>query len=54
MRNFIFLSLTIFLLVGCSSFKIVPDYVFDSLHKKELYIKSYDETLKLWDVRLKN
>ncbi|QKJ64041.1 alpha/beta fold hydrolase [Flavobacterium sp. M31R6] len=50
MRNFIFLSFNIFLLVGCSSFKIVPDYVFDSLHKKELYIKSYDETLKLWDV----
>jgi pimeloyl-ACP methyl ester carboxylesterase len=50
MRNFTFLSLIIFLLVGCSGFKIVPDYVFDSLHKKELYIKSYDETLKLWDV----
>jgi pimeloyl-ACP methyl ester carboxylesterase len=50
MRNFTFISLIIFLLVGCSGFKIVPDYVFDSLHKKELYIKSYDETLKLWDV----
>jgi pimeloyl-ACP methyl ester carboxylesterase len=50
MRNFSFLSFIIFLLVGCSGFKIVPDYVFDSLHKKELYIKSYDETLKLWDV----
>jgi pimeloyl-ACP methyl ester carboxylesterase len=50
MRNFTFLSFIIFLLVGCSGFKIVPDYVFDSLHKKELYIKSYNETLKLWDV----
>ena len=50
MRNFTFISIIIFLLVGCSGFKIVPDYVFDSLHKKELYIKSYDETLKLWDV----
>jgi pimeloyl-ACP methyl ester carboxylesterase len=50
MRNFNFISLIIFLLLGCSGFKIVPDYVFDSLHKKELYIKSYDDTLKLWDV----
>jgi pimeloyl-ACP methyl ester carboxylesterase len=50
MRNFSFLSLTIFLFLGCSSFKIVPDYVFSSINKKELYIKSYDETLKLWDV----
>jgi pimeloyl-ACP methyl ester carboxylesterase len=50
MRNFSFLSLTIFLLLGCSGFKIVPDYVFDSTNKKELYIKSYNETLKLWNV----
>lgn len=50
MRNFTILSLIIFLVAGCSGFKIVPDYVFNSLNKKELYIKSYDETLKLWDV----
>ncbi|MBW4361481.1 alpha/beta fold hydrolase [Flavobacterium taihuense] len=50
MRNFSFLSFTIFLFLGCSSFKIVPDYVFDSTNKKELYVKSYDETLKLWNV----
>jgi len=50
MRNFSFLSLTFFLFLGCSGFKIVPDYVFDSTNKKELYVKSYNETLKLWNV----
>lgn len=50
MRNFNFLSLILFLVLGCSGFKIVPDYVFDSLDKKELYLKSYDATLKLWDI----
>jgi pimeloyl-ACP methyl ester carboxylesterase len=50
MRNLPLLSLFILLISGCSDFKIVPDYVFNSLKKKELYIKSYDNTLKLWDV----
>lgn len=50
MRNFTFLYLFIFSIIGCSSNKITPYYIFDSKSKKELYIKSYDETLKLWDV----
>ncbi|WP_268847030.1 alpha/beta fold hydrolase [Flavobacterium aestivum] len=50
MRNLPLLSLLILSTSGCSDFKIVPDYVFNSLKKKELYIKSYDNTLKLWDV----
>jgi pimeloyl-ACP methyl ester carboxylesterase len=50
MRNFPFLYLLIFSILGCSSDKITPYYIFDSKSKKELYIKSYDETLKLWDV----
>ena len=50
MRNFSFLSPILFLFLGCSGFKIVPDYVFDSTNKKELYVKSYNETLKLWNV----
>lgn len=44
MRNLSFLLL--FLLLGCSGYKI--DYVFNSSSKKELYIKSYNETLNLW------
>jgi pimeloyl-ACP methyl ester carboxylesterase len=50
MRNLPLLLLFIFILPGCSSYKIVPDYVFSSIDKKALYIKSYDETLKLWEV----
>lgn len=50
MRNFNLLSLIILLLVSCSGFKIVPDYVFNSINKKDLYLKSYDDTLKLWDI----
>jgi pimeloyl-ACP methyl ester carboxylesterase len=50
MRNLPLLFLLVCLLLGCSGYKIVPDFVFDSTAKKELYIKSYDETLKLWDV----
>lgn len=50
MRNFTFLYLFIFSIIGCSSNKITPYYIFDSKSKKELYIKAYDETLKLWDV----
>jgi len=50
MRNLPFLLFFIFLLSGCSGYRIVPDYVFNSLDKKALYIKSYDETLKLWGV----
>jgi pimeloyl-ACP methyl ester carboxylesterase len=50
MRIFTILCLVIFSIMGCSSSKITPYYIFDSKSKKELYIKSYDETLKLWDV----
>lgn len=50
MRNLPLLTLFIFLLLGCSSYKIVPDYVFKSKKEKAIYIKSYDKTLKLWDV----
>jgi pimeloyl-ACP methyl ester carboxylesterase len=50
MRNLPLLLFFIFILPGCSSYKIVPDYVFNSIDKKALYIKSYDETLKLWEV----
>jgi pimeloyl-ACP methyl ester carboxylesterase len=50
MRVFTILCLVIFSIMGCSSSKITPYYIFDSKSKKELYIKSYDETLKLWDV----
>lgn len=50
MRNLPLLLSLPFLLSGCSGHKIVPDFVFDSTAKKELYIKSYDETLKLWGV----
>lgn len=50
MRIFTILCLVIFSIMGCSSNKITPYYIFDSKSKKEIYIKSYDETLKLWDV----
>lgn len=50
MRNLPLLSLFIFFLFGCSSYKIVPDYVFKSKKEKAIYIKSYDKTLKLWNV----
>lgn len=50
MRNLPLLLLLASLLLSCSVKKIIPDYVFDSLDKKELYLKSYDNTLKLWDV----
>jgi pimeloyl-ACP methyl ester carboxylesterase len=51
MRNLPLLSLFFFFfLQGCSSHKIVPDYVFKSTKKKAIYIKSYNETLKLWTV----
>lgn len=51
MRNFLFLSLIFFSLLGCSSNKITPYYVFDSTDKKALFINSYNNTLKLWDVQ---
>ena len=50
MRNFTFLSLIIFSFLSCSSNKIAPYYVFNSIDKKALYINSYSNTLKLWDV----
>lgn len=50
MRNLLLLLLFIFFLLGCSSSKIIPYYVFKSIKEKAIYIKSYDNTLKLWDV----
>jgi len=50
MRNFTLLFLIIFSFLGCSGNKIAPYYIFDSTDKKELYINSYNNTLKLWDV----
>lgn len=50
MRNLLLLSLFISLFLGCSSSKIIPYYVFKSKKEKAIYIKSYNNTLKLWDV----
>jgi pimeloyl-ACP methyl ester carboxylesterase len=50
MRNLPLLSLFAFFFLGCSSSKITPYYVFKSTKEKTIYIKSYDDTLKLWDV----
>ena len=50
MRNLPLLLLFIFLFLGCSSSKIIPYYVFESKKEKAIYIKSYDNTLKLWDI----
>lgn len=50
MPKFLFVLPFIFLFICCSVDKIVLHYVFSSTKKKETYIKSYDETLKLWDV----
>lgn len=50
MRNLPLLSLFVFLFLGCSSSKIIPYYVFKSKKEKAIYIKSYDNTLKLWDI----
>lgn len=38
------------LCIGCSSSKLKPDYVFHIQGEKQKYIKSYNETLKLWPV----
>lgn len=50
MRKLSLLSLLIFFLSGCSSPKMTPYYIFESIKEKAIYIKSYDNTLKLWDV----
>ena len=50
MRNLPLLSLSLFLFLGCSSSKITPYYVFKSRVEKALYLKSYDNTLKLWGI----
>jgi len=50
MRHLLLLVTFVFLSSGCSSSKIIPDYVFSSKKEKTLYIESYDETLKLWKV----
>ncbi len=50
MRNFALFSLIIFSFLGCSSNKIATYYIFDSPEKKTIYINSYNNTLKLWDV----
>ena len=50
MRKFLILLFLTFLSLGCSSRKNGPDYVFDSKKKKELYIQSYNNTLKSWAI----
>ncbi len=50
MRNLLVLSLFIFFALGCSSSKIIPYDVFKSIKEKEIYVTSYNNTLKLWDV----
>jgi len=50
MRSLPLLLLYIFLFWGCSSSKIIPYYVFESIKEKAIYIKSYDNTLKLWGI----
>lgn len=50
MRNFYFLFLSLFLIVGCSSNKITPYYTFDSESKRDIYLQAYDNSLKLWTV----
>ncbi len=50
MRNLLILIFSTFLLLGCSSRKNAPDFVFDSKKKKKLYINSYNNTLKLWTI----
>ncbi|TDE27252.1 alpha/beta hydrolase [Flavobacterium ranwuense] len=50
MRNLPLLLIFILLSSGCSSYKVSEDYVFPSKKDKALYIKSYNQTLKLWDI----
>ena len=50
MRKILFLFSFIFLLSGCSSYKTTNDFVFPSKIEKAKYIKSYNQTLGLWDV----
>lgn len=50
MRYLLFLISFFFLSAGCSSYKIKDDYVFSSAGEKAIYIKSYDDALKLWNV----
>ena len=48
MRSILLLVAVMSLCMGCSSSKLKPDYVFLTQGEKEIYIKSYNETLKLW------
>ena len=50
MRPLSLLLTFIFLISACSSHKVTEDSVFPLKNEKELYIKSYNQTLKLWDV----
>ncbi len=48
MRKIILLVMLIYISISCSNSKIKPDYVFLTQDKKIKYLKSYNETLKLW------
>lgn len=48
MRKIILLLTLIYICISCSNSKIKPDYVFLTQGDKNKYIKSYNETLKLW------
>ncbi|HSN47184.1 MAG TPA: alpha/beta hydrolase [Flavobacterium sp.] len=50
MRKLILLLFFLFIFSGCSSYKTTNDYVFPSKTEKAKYIKSYNQTLGLWDV----
>ena len=48
MRKIILLVMLIYISISCYNSKIKPDYVFLTQDKKIKYLKSYNETLKLW------
>ena len=50
MRNLLYLFVT-FLIVGCSAQKNAPaHFIFHSKSKEQKYLKTYNESLKLWPV----
>lgn len=50
MRKIRFIIALLYLCTSCSSSKLKPDYVFLTQGEKNKYLKSYAETLKLWQV----
>ena len=50
MRQIAFLVMLMFFFINCSSSKIKPDYVFLTKGTKDIYIKSYNKTLQLWQI----